>query len=622
MAASRNRFLRFLGGTLKGIDITRRVVIDAIFIAVVIIVLIVILRPSAPQVPQTAALVIDPQGSLVEQIPDPVRRAEQKLLGHPPPPVTRVRDVLWALDTAKSDPQIKAVVLDLDDFGGGSLAQLRRVAKGLKSFEKSGKPVIAYASNYTQGSYYLAAMANQAYLTSDQGIVAMLGLAAYRNYYKDLIDKLRVNVHVFRVGKYKSYVEPYTRNDMSDAAKEENTELLDVLWTRYIDAVAGARGRDAADFTSLANHLPDALSQTDGDAAALAIHSGLIDAVMPLPELRHKIAALVGTEPDGSDYRHIGMKTYLKARQPGPRLANRAWDQVAIIVAEGDIVPGSAPQGTIGADTLSRLLQRAADSDRVKAVVLDVNSPGGSALASDQILQAELALEKTGKPLIVSMAGVAASGGYWISMAGDKIFASPVTITGSIGIFGMFPTFERTADWAGVHRDGVETSPLADFGDPLRALSPEEAQVFQLVINHGYAQFTGNVAKYRDLPLTHVDAIAQGRVWPGTDAKRIGLVDSFGDLDSAVSYAAGQAKLSHYGVTYLAPALSSGDRFIVNLADSPDARLVARHLFGSDEDGLLAAARPLMTGLAQAFKLRDPHGIYSYCFCAVAARLH
>lgn len=621
MAASRNRFLRIVGGFLRGLDITRRVVIDLLFVAVVVFVLVLIFKPSAPTVPASAALVLAPRGTLVEQIPDRAARAFRKLMGATVTPLTRVRDLVWAADTAATDPHIKAIALDLDDFGGGSLAQLERVGKALKAFEKSGKPVIAYASNYSQGSYYLAAMANRAYLTSDQGIVAVLGLAAYRNYYKDLFDKLRVEWHVFRVGKYKSFVEPYTRNDMSDAAKEENTELLDVLWQRYVNQAAEARGKDAADITSLVNHLPDALARVKGDAAQLATKAGLIDGVAPMPALRKKLAAIAGTDPRTGSFRQIGMKAYLRARTPAAREANRAWDQVAVIVAQGDIVPGTAPQGSVGADTLAELLHRAARDDRVKAVVLDVDSPGGSALASDQILQAELALEQTGKPLVVSMAGVAASGGYWISMAGDRIFASPSTITGSIGIFGMFPTLQRTMAWIGVHRDGVETSPLADFGDPLRALDPDAAKVFQQIVQHGYALFTGNVAKYRNLPESHVDAIAQGRVWAGADARRIGLIDQFGDLETAIKGAAKMAKLKAYGVAYIAPRLTPGQQFIVNLADSSDARLVAGHLFGSDSARALAAVRPLLEGAARILAVHDPHGIYAYCFCAPLAEI-
>ncbi len=621
MAAPRNRFLRFLRGFLRGIDITRRVVIDVLFIALVVFVLVLIFKPSVPPVPARAALVLDPQGSLVEQIPQRVQRARRRLAGLPVQPVTRVRDLVRAADTAATDPHIKAIALDLDDFSGGSLAQLHRVGEALKRFEKSGKPVIAYASNYSQGSYYLAAMANHAYLTSDQGIVGVLGLAAYRDYYKDLIDKLRVQWHVFRVGKYKSFVEPYTRNSMSKAAKDENTQLLDTLWNRYVDQVSRARGGSPATLTSLVNHLPDALEETKGDAATLAIKNGLIDGVLPLPQLRKKLVSVVGQDAATGSFNQIGMEKYLKARKPGVLAANRAWDQVAIIVAQGDIVPGSAPQGFIGAATLSALLHRAARSDRVKAVVLDVDSPGGSSLASDQILQAELALKASGKPFVVSMSGVAASGGYWISMAADRIFASPSTITGSIGIFGMFPTFQKTMAWVGIHRDGVETSPLADFGDPLRALTPDQAKVFQQIIEHGYAQFTGNVSKYRDLPQTHVDAIAQGRVWPGTAARRIGLVDEFGGLDTAVKAAARMAKLRKYGVTYIARRLSSGEQFIVDLARNPETRGVVGHFFGGETSTALSAVRPLLESLKHTLALRDPHGIYAYCFCEPLARL-
>jgi len=625
MDKPRNGFLRFLSAGLRGIDITRKVVVDVIFLAIVVFVLILIFTPGAPPVPATAALKLDPQGMLVEQTPDPVRRAMRKLLGQSVTPVTEVRNLEDALHSAAKDSRIKLVVLDLDDFSGGSLAQLERVGKAFKTFEKSGKPVIAYASNYTQGSYYLASEASNAYLTTNQGIVAVMGLAAYRNYYKDLIDKLKIQWHVFRVGKYKSFVEPYTRNDMSPAAKQENTDLLDQLWDRYVNEVATARGNKAADLTSLVNHLPEALDDAKGNAAALASNSNLIDGVMSLPALSSKIASVVGVDQDNGSYNQIGMQAYLKARHSAAKRANRSWDQVAVIVAQGDISSGTEPPGSIGSRTLSDLLNRAQNDDRVKAVVLDVDSPGGSALASDRILQAELALKKSGKPLVVSMAGVAASGGYWISMAADTIYASPSTITGSVGIFGMLPTFENTMAWAGIHRDGVETSPLADFGDPLRPLGKDEASVFQQIVEHGYAEFTGHVAHYRGLPLSHVQAIAQGRVWTGRDAKRIGLVDHFGDLNAAVAEAAKMAKVRQYGVTYIAPRLSSSQQFIINLANSPDVRSVGSHLFGgsaSYADTALAAFAPMLDNLRHTLALHDRQGIYSYCFCNALTELH
>ncbi len=614
-----------MGAGLRGIDITRRVVLDVIFVAIIVIVLIVIFIPRAPPVPTSAALKLEPQGMLVEQTPDPVQRAMRKLLGQPIQSVTRVRDLEASLHSAAGDVHIKLVVLDLNDFSGGSLAQLERVGRALKAFEKSGKPVIAYASNYSQGSYYLAAMANQSYLTTDQGLVTMMGLAAYRNYYKDLIDRLKIQWHVFRVGKYKSFVEPYTRNDMSPAAKQENTDLLNQLWNRYLNEVAAARGNKTADLISLVNHLPAALEDAKGNAAAVASRSNLVDGVMSLPALRTKFAKVVGMNQHTGSYNQIGMRAYLQARRPEARRANRSWDQVAVIVAQGDIGEGSAPPGAIGSKTLSALLSRAQRDKRVKAVVLDVDSPGGSALASDHILQAELALEKSGKPLVVSMSGVAASGGYWISMAADKIFASPSTITGSIGIFGMLPTFEKTLAWAGVHRDGVETSPLADFGDPLRPLGPEEAKVFQQIVDHGYAEFTGHVAHYRNLPLSHVQAIAQGRVWAGRDAKRIGLIDQFGDLNTAISAAAKMAKIERYGVTYIAPRLSANQKFIIRLANDPKLQSISAHLFTGDAsytDSALAAFAPVLNSLKRTLAMHDKRGIYAYCFCTALSEVH
>lgn len=612
-----------MGGTLKGIDVARRVILNVIVFGIIIIVLIVIFVPTGPAVPGSAALALEPEGVLVEQVPDPVSRSLKKLLGQPVQPVTRVRDLVRGLDAAAGDSHIKAVTLNLNDFAGGSLAQLQRVAEAIKRFKKSGKPIIAYANNYSQGSYYLAAYADQAYLTSDMGIVGLMGLAAYRNYYKELIDKLRIQWHVFRVGKYKSFVEPFTRNSMSPAAEKQTIALLDTLWTHYVEAIAAARGDEPAEIIGLVNNWPGVLADTHGNAATVAVNKGLVDAVIPPPALNNKITALVAGEPEASDYDRVSLKDYLAVRKPAAKIANRAWNQVAIIVAEGDIVTGKAPPGTIGADTLAKLLSRAAHNERVKAVVLDVNSPGGSAIASDVILHAELELKKAGKPLVVSMAGVAASGGYWISMAGDKVYASPVTITGSIGIFGMFPTFQKTAAWIGIHRDGVKTAPLANLGDVLQPLSDEAAKVFQLFIEHGYAEFTGNVAQYRDLPLSHVRAIAQGRVWSGEAAKRIGLIDDFGDLSDAVKAAAKMADLDQYGVRYISQRLSPMQQFIVSLSSEPEARSVSMHLFGfTGGHPLLTAVSPLLDGMKSALQLRDPRGVYAYCFCGAIGTLH
>lgn len=620
--AEQRGFLRFVTGAFRSIDLLRRIIFDIIFLAIIIAILFLIFKPSGVKIPKAAALYLRPEGTLVEQIPNRVRRAQQRLLGATPRPVTRVRDLVNALVAAKSDPRIQAVVLNLNDFSGGQLAQLQRVGHALREFESSGKKIIAYAANFSQGSYYLAAMSSESYLTTHQGVVALLGLAAYRNYYQQLLQKLRVHWHVVRVGKYKSYVEPFIRNDMSKAARHENTVVLNSLWKLYLTQVAQARHLHVPDLVSLVNHLPEALRAAKGNAARVAKNAGLISGVMDMPQIRSKIAGLVGRNasvPWG--YSRVNLETYLAARRPAARQANRHWDQVGIIVAQGDIVAGSAPQGTVGATTLSSLLHRAALSPRVKAVVLDVDSPGGSALAADQILHAELAFKATGKPLVVSMSGLAASGGYWISMAANKIYASKATITGSIGIFAMFPTFQDTLAWIGVHRDGVETAPLADFGDPLRALSSSGKDLLSLIIKHGYAEFTGKVSKYRNLPLSHVDAIAQGRVWPGEDALRVGLVDHIGTLRDAVKEAAKLARIKSYGVAYLAPQLSSGQEFLVHIAHNSMAQAFVGHWFDRPSAATAIIGSPIFRGVRRLLAVRNSHGIYAYCFCGPLAQV-
>lgn len=616
---------RFVGGLFRGADILRRIVLNLIFFFILGVVLWAIFKPEGPTVPKQAILTIAPKGALVEQKPNPYTRVISRFLGQTVPPVTRVQSVINALNSARHDSEIKGVALDLDDFGGGSLEQLQRVGRAIKGFEKSGKPVIAYASNFSQGAYYLASMANHIYLTNRMGMVAVVGLAAYREYYKDLLDKLKVDWNVFRVGKYKSFVEPYTRNDMSPAAKQENRVLLNQLWNRYISDVAAARGIQPDVFKQMVEAMPEALQGQGNNPANLAVKLHLVDAVKPMPEVRTVLAHVAGFKPGTGTYNQIDMSQYLDARHVAARIANRDWDQVGVIVAQGDIVPGNAPQGEIGSNTLSRLIRKAMHNPRIKAVVLDVDSPGGSGQAAEQIFNQLQALKRSGKPLVVSMAGVAASGGYWISLAGQQIFAEPTTITGSIGIFGMLPTFQRTLAWAGAHRDGVETGPLADLGDPLRSMTDPEKKAFSAIIHHGYRAFTEKVAKHRHMSLSQVDKIAQGRVWSGEDAKQKGLIDHFGGLSAAVAAAAKMAHLgSSYGITYVRQRLTPMQEFILSLANNGQADAVMSYLLGTSPTTALPRLSRFMQkqALLSLQELQDPQGIYAFCFCQELGQLH
>lgn len=489
---------------------------------------------SKPAAIKDGALVLDLDGSIVEQpeqVP-PLALLSGQQIGHE----YALRDVLRAIREAKGDARVKAIVLDLDRFGGAYPAALGEVAAALADVRASGKPVLAYATGYTDGGYRLASAASEIWM-DPMGGTLFAGPGGSQLYYKGLIDKLGVNAHVYRVGKFKSAVEPYTRADQSPEAKQAAQVLYGSLFEHWRQAVQ--RYRPKAQIAGLLTQ-PDAVVRAaNGDISRANMAQGIVDKLGDRIAFGRRVAQIVGGDDDkpAGWFNTISYNGWLAAH-PLPTTGD-----VGVITVAGEIVDGEAGPGTAGGDTIAKRLLKALAENKLKALVVRVDSPGGSALASERIRQAVLEAKRRGLPVVVSMGGLAASGGYWVSTAGDTIFAEPDTITGSIGIFGIVPTFENTLAKIGVTTDGVETTPLSGQPDVLGGTNATTDAVFQSTIEHGYAQFLSRVSEARKLPVARVNEIGQGRVWIGGMARQLGLVDRFGSLSDAVAEAARRAKL-------------------------------------------------------------------------------
>ena len=479
----------------------------------------------------TGALYIDLSGTIVEQ---PQQASpEELLLGGGQSNEHRLRDVIHVLETAAADPRIKVVALDLDGFWGGGQVALQRVGDALDKVRKSGKPVIAFASGYMDDGYLLASHASEIWL-DPMGIAIIAGPGGNQPYFKGLVDKLGVTVNVYRVGKYKSFVEPFIRTDQSPEARAANQALADAIFADWMANAKSARPKAKLDAYIAAS------ANMDGPMSDKARQFGIVDQVADKLAWAKRIAKIAGTEDDqpADSFKQTDFADYLAAN-PLP-----SDGKIGIITVAGEIVDGEAPAGSAGGDTIARIILDALAKKELKALVLRIDSPGGSALASEKIRQALLQAKAQGIPVIASMGNVAASGGYWVAMAGDKVFAEPGTITGSIGVFGVLPTFEKSLAKLGVTADGVGTTTLSGQPDLLRGTNAATNQLFQAGVEDVYRRFTGLVAAQRKLPLTKVMEIAEGRVWDGGSARQLGLVDAFGSLEDAISEAAKRAKLS------------------------------------------------------------------------------
>lgn len=610
------RMLKSLFFTLwAGIDALRKV-LHVLLLIFIFGIFFGALSSTAPLVAAKSALLIEPYGSLVEELEgDPYDRAIAQLLGESEPQ-TMVQDVVDGLRFAKDDDRIKGVVLDLSGLGRSGLSQLQRVGDAIDDFRTSDKPVLAIADFYGQGAFYLASRADEVYMHPD-GAVLLSGFGAYRNYYKSAIDKLLIDWNIFRVGTHKSAVEPFMLDRMSDQDRASTAMLVDQLWGRFQDDVVRARELPDGALDAMLDSFVPELEAVDGDLAELAVKHGLVDGLLPRDEFIDRVIEFAGTDPkDDGAYHATDLGNYVSTM----RLTHdetKSDANVAVIVAAGEIMNGTQSPGSIGGDSTSELLRRALVDDSVKAVVLRVDSPGGSAFASQVILDEIEELRAADKPVVASMSSVAASGGYWISMAADKIYASDVTITGSIGIFGMLPTFQRSLGALGINTDGVGTSIWSGQFRPDREMSDEAKTLFQLVINRGYDDFISKVAEFRDMEKSAVDLIAQGQVWTGADALDHGLIDAIGDLDDAIVAAAELAELEdgEYGRMYIQKELTPGEQIALGFLGGVASLGVDAGRFIDRQSAFTRLATVIESALDPVLRFNDPKGVYSHCFC-------
>lgn len=604
-----------------GLNTLRRVLHLILLLALFIAVLAGLATGVAP-VPSTAALVINPGGALVEQMEgNPLDRAIAEL-NDQVEPQTLVRDITASLEHAASDDRIQAVILDLDGLESGGLAKLQTIGESIDKVRAAGKKVIAYGNGYTRDQYYLASHADEVVM-HDLGMVYIEGYEYYRMFFKSALEKLYIDVNVFKVGEFKSFVEPFIRDDMSAEDREASQRWVGSLWSAWGQDVAAARGLEPEALDAYTNEFAAQVENADGHAAKAAVDARLVDKIMSRPEFDEYVTGIVGSsEAEDGGYSAIGFAEYLAATALERKLLEPHKRNVAIIVAAGEIVDGEAPPGTVGGDTLAYQIREARLDDSIDAVVLRIDSPGGSMFAS-QVINDELnALKATDKPLIASMSSVAASGGYYIAMPADEIWASNSTITGSIGVGALLPTVQRGLEKLGVHVDGFGTTKLAGQLRLDRPLGEDARRILTASVEDAYRIFVGKVAAARDMTPERADSIARGRVWIGADGKELGLIDSIGGLDEAVQAAASRAGLEegHYGRTYIEPELSFGQRLAAELVMRSLRVLNALGLRAPDTTsaGLVRQAmRSLDREVKALTALNDPRSLYYHCFCRI-----
>ena len=553
---------RFLSSFWNSISVLRRIVGNVLFLLLIIFFIAIVFFDGGEDVPDGAALILSPEGNIVEQQTESMLASD--IFGDAAREETVLRDIIDVIDFAKDDERIEVLVLDLRKMRKAGLSKLQSIGRALDRFSDSGKQIFAFGDSFNQQHYYLAAHADRLYL-NPMGAVMLHGFGLYRKYYKTALDKLQIQFHVFKVGTYKSALEPVLRDSMSDYAKEANIAWLTVLWDFYKADVASKRRFQPQDLDDFINNYPDHLAASEGDAALMALNLGLVDELKTRDEVRRELIERLGPDKDGLTFKQIDFDQYLNHIRPDLMKSHPARDKVGIIVASGIIMDGEQPSGRIGGDTMADLLVRAREDENVKAVVVRIDSGGGSATASE-IISREIELtHQAGKPVFVSMGSIAASGGYWIAAPADQIWATPTTITGSIGIFGAFPTFEKSLKSLGITSDGVGTTKLSDAFDPSRPLNDLVAQSMNQVIEQGYRRFIQRVAEGRNMQPEAVEKIAQGRVWAGITAKSLGLVDKIGSLQDTIDAVAETAGLDDYEITYIAQPLTTRELLIKRL---------------------------------------------------------
>ncbi|WP_036168583.1 signal peptide peptidase SppA [Massilia sp. 9096] len=617
---------RGIGALWRGLDATRRFTLNLIFLLVVIALLWAIFGGGIKPLQPKTALVLDLKGELVEESAGSVRDSLVAGLSGNAIKKVQLRDVINGLDTAARDANIGSVVLLLDEMDGGGLASLHEIGAAIDRVKAAGKPVVAWGGSYDQKRYLVASHASEVYL-HPMGMVMIEGFGHHRNYYRDALDRIGVTVNLMKVGTYKSFAEPYIGNGPSQAAQEADSFLYSALWNGYTGDVEKARKLPAGSIAKGIDELPQRMAAANGNAAKVALDWKLIDGIKTRDEVRTEMVKRGAWDDGIKSFRQVSLADYV-GRNP-PKLLG---DAVAVIVAAGDITDGTGGPGVVGGLTTAAQVRAAREDKTVKAIVLRINSPGGSAYGAE-LIRRELELARAaGKPVVASMGDVAASGGYWISMASDEVIADPSTVTGSIGVFAILPTADKVADKLGIHTAGVTTTWLADAYNPLRPLDPRFGQLIQSSIDNVYNQFTTKAAIARHTTPAKIDAVGQGRVWTGAQAKERGLVDNLGSYGDALRSAARRAGLgSDFRIAYserptsfagrllerlgLSDAMATTVQVKLGLLPGVDATLPIDALSGGALGGGMTGVARDLGWLSQVAQRRAPFAAVTHCLC-------
>lgn len=607
---------RVFGGLWNALTRIRLALSNILFLVMLALIYFVYFGGGPEPMPQQAALLLNMSGVVVdERSPvDPLMAilSEQTPVEHE----VLLRDVVEAIEFAAEDPAISALVMELDSLMYVGISKSQEIIPALEAFRATGKPIVAVGDYYTQDQYLLASHADTI-ISHPMGGVAVEGYSSYQNYFRETLEKVSVNMHVFRAGDYKSAVEPYTRDDMSPGEKEVTRAWLSDLWAQYTDIVESERDLEQGSLNDYVNNYAQRLVERGGDAAALALEAGLVDELMSRSQSNALLVDIVGAANDDGLYEAVVFERYVARKRPGVLSASEG-DHIAVITASGSILPGEQPPGTIGGDTLARLIRGTAENVATKAMVLRINSGGGSMFASEVIRQQLLYAKEKGIPVVVSMGAVAASGGYYIAADADEIWATPGTITGSIGVFAAFPTFERLLERMGINTDGVGTTKLAGSLRVDRPLAPELATALTSNIEYAYKTFLEIVAAGRNMTVEQVDAVAQGIVWSSAAAHEVGLVDELGTLEEAIEAAAALAQLEDYEVKYVSVPLSPRDMLLKQLANRTGSLGLIKP---SAENAVIKQLmQPLQQAANELTLLQDPRNLYLRCLGCGAVR--
>lgn len=607
---------RILSGIWRGITRVRLAMSNILFLVMIALIYFVYIGGAPEPLPDKAALLLNMSGTVVDQKSEvnPLKA----LMGQPSPASHEVllRDVIEAIDYAAEDPAINSLVMELDFLVYVGISKTQEILPALANFRESGKPIIAIGDYYTQDQYLLASYADTV-IAHPMGGVALEGYSSYNNYFREALKKVSVNVHIFRAGDHKSAVEPFIRDDMSPGEKKVTRRWLGNLWGQYTQLVEAQRELPAGSVDNFVNNFTELLSSQGGDAAQAAVQAGLVDKLLGRSEGNEFLVELVGASNEDGLYEAVEFERYVARKRPLD-LGGSDADRVAVITAQGNIVPGDQPPGGIGGDSLARMIRGVVEADGVKAIVLRVNSGGGSMFASEIIRQQLLHAQDMGIPVVISMGAVAASGGYYIAAEADEIWATPSTITGSIGVFAAFPTFEGLLDRVGIYTDGVGTTDMAGAMRMDRPLGPEVTTALNSSVNFAYKSFVDIVSQGRDMSVAQIDPLAEGRVWCAQDALKSGLIDNVGSLHDAIAAAAALADISDYNVEYVEQPLSPRDMLMKQLAKSvgslnlwPDS---------SVSTALSGFLGPVREAVQELGSLQDPANLYMRCIGCGAVR--